>query len=229
MPKRSRTGKPDVNQMAANLIGAISGDLPDEQESGKNPAAVALGRRRGVKAGIARAAKLSKHYRVRSCYRVFRLRVLQSRTIVKIEFLILADSAQVADGKLFLLGGGWSLHRSGNFPSQIQFAIGLSVLVPWNEAGIRYPSTLTIADDAGVPIVPPLNGQIEVGKSDQIPNGMTQRALFAVNFNIALPRPGRYVVSATAGSSKTETIFEAMFVGKKVDFTPETGPLERGN
>jgi hypothetical protein len=26
MPKRSRTGKPDVNQMAANLIDAISGE-----------------------------------------------------------------------------------------------------------------------------------------------------------------------------------------------------------
>jgi len=43
MPKRSRTGKPDVNQMASNLIDAISGDLPAWQpESGKNSAAVAL-------------------------------------------------------------------------------------------------------------------------------------------------------------------------------------------
>jgi hypothetical protein len=60
MPKRSRTGKPDVNQMASNLIDAISGDLPAEQpESGKNPAAVALGRLGGLKGGLARAKKLS--------------------------------------------------------------------------------------------------------------------------------------------------------------------------
>ena len=60
MPKRSRTGKPDVNQMASNLIDAISGDLPAEQsESGKNPAAVALGGLGGLKGGKARAAKLS--------------------------------------------------------------------------------------------------------------------------------------------------------------------------
>ncbi len=60
MPKRSRTGKPDVNQMAANLIDAVSGELPnDESESGKNPAAVALGRLGGLKGGKARAAKLS--------------------------------------------------------------------------------------------------------------------------------------------------------------------------
>ena len=60
MPKRSRTGKPDVNQMASNLIDAVSGELPAEQtESGKNPAAVALGRLGGLKGGKARAAKLS--------------------------------------------------------------------------------------------------------------------------------------------------------------------------
>jgi hypothetical protein len=49
-----------VNQMASNLIDAISGDLPAEQlKSGKNPAAVALGRLGGLKGGKARAEKLS--------------------------------------------------------------------------------------------------------------------------------------------------------------------------
>jgi hypothetical protein len=46
--------------MASNLIDAISGELPAERpESGKNPAAVALGRLGGLKGGKARAAKLS--------------------------------------------------------------------------------------------------------------------------------------------------------------------------
>lgn len=61
MPERSRKGKPDVNQMAANLIDAISGELPpSEPEPDKNPAAVALGRLGGLKGGKARAAKLSR-------------------------------------------------------------------------------------------------------------------------------------------------------------------------
>jgi hypothetical protein len=46
--------------MAANLIDAISGDLLNEEpKSGKNPAAVALGRLGGLKGGKARANKLS--------------------------------------------------------------------------------------------------------------------------------------------------------------------------
>ncbi len=64
MPTRSRTGKPDVNQMASNLIDAISGELkPEQPERGKNPAAVALGRLGGKKGGLARAKNLSKRRR----------------------------------------------------------------------------------------------------------------------------------------------------------------------
>jgi hypothetical protein len=64
MPKRSRTGKPDVNQMARNLVDAVAGELEQEQpDTGKNPAAVALGRLGGLKGGRARAAKLSERKR----------------------------------------------------------------------------------------------------------------------------------------------------------------------
>lgn len=64
MLKRSRTGKPDVNQRSANMIDVISGDLPkDELDRAKNPAAVALGRLGGLKGGVARAAKLSTERR----------------------------------------------------------------------------------------------------------------------------------------------------------------------
>jgi hypothetical protein len=56
MPKRSRTGKPDVDQMATNLIDAITGELSVEQsDPNKKPATVALGRLGGVKSGKARA------------------------------------------------------------------------------------------------------------------------------------------------------------------------------
>jgi hypothetical protein len=147
---------------------------------------------------------------------------------MKIEFLILADAAQVVGGKLFMLGGAWNLHRSGNYPSQFQFSVALSILVPWNEAGIRHPFTLTIADDAVLPVMPKIQGQFEVGKSGQIPEGTAQRALVSVNITMAVPRPGKYIVYATAGSSKVDTTFDAIFIGQKVEFTAE-GSSEKGN
>jgi hypothetical protein len=51
--------------MASNLIDAISGNLtPEQLASGKNPAAVLLGRLGGMKGGKARAKALSPRKRV---------------------------------------------------------------------------------------------------------------------------------------------------------------------
>jgi hypothetical protein len=64
MPKRSRTSKPDVNQMAVNLIDAISGELRvEDPETEKNPATVARGRLGGLKGGKVRTKRLSKKMR----------------------------------------------------------------------------------------------------------------------------------------------------------------------
>jgi hypothetical protein len=150
---------------------------------------------------------------------------------MKVEMITLADFGQISpDGKLSMIGGGWTLHRAISYPAPAVFSICMSILIPWNEAGIKYPSTLTIADEGGVPIVPPMNGEVMVGKSADIPKGMTQRAQVALMFSgIQIPRAGKYVVSVQAGSSHAETFFHSIFVGKKIDFAPETPASERGN
>ncbi len=56
MAKRSKKPR-DINAMAAAIVAQATGDA--EPESGKNPAAVALGRLGGLKGGPARAKKLS--------------------------------------------------------------------------------------------------------------------------------------------------------------------------
>jgi hypothetical protein len=57
MPDRSRKKtEADVNQLAAAILAAVTGE--GDQPS-KNPAAVMLGRMGGLKGGKARAAKLS--------------------------------------------------------------------------------------------------------------------------------------------------------------------------
>jgi hypothetical protein len=60
MHKRSSKLKKDVNQIAAEILAAAIGELPEETAKGKkNPAAVALGRLGGQKGGKARADALS--------------------------------------------------------------------------------------------------------------------------------------------------------------------------
>jgi hypothetical protein len=59
MPDRSRTHRPsDLNKLAASIVAEAVGEAPDP-DAGKDPAAVSLGRRGGLKGGKARAAKLT--------------------------------------------------------------------------------------------------------------------------------------------------------------------------
>ena len=56
-PKRPR----DTNQLAKRIVDLSTGEAEEPKpDSGKNPAAVALGRLGGLKGGKARANKLSK-------------------------------------------------------------------------------------------------------------------------------------------------------------------------
>lgn len=60
MPKRSSTGRKDLNQLAKSIVDqAISEELEQPEGPEKNPAAVALGRLGGLKGGAARAKKLT--------------------------------------------------------------------------------------------------------------------------------------------------------------------------
>ena len=64
MPKRSSSPatKRDPNQLAAFVVAKATGEKPAKKRR-KNPAAVALGRRGGLKGGKARAAKLTPEQR----------------------------------------------------------------------------------------------------------------------------------------------------------------------
>ena len=64
MPDRSRKRPRDVNELAASIVDeATSDEPPADPDEAKNPAAVELGRRGGLKGGKARAAKMTPEQR----------------------------------------------------------------------------------------------------------------------------------------------------------------------
>ncbi len=64
MPDRSRKRPTDVNELAAQIVDeATSDEPPADPDEGKDPAAVALGRKGGLKGGRARAAKMTPEQR----------------------------------------------------------------------------------------------------------------------------------------------------------------------
>jgi hypothetical protein len=65
--------------------------------------------------------------------------------------VILADSAEVREGLLFLLGGGWN--EVG--PEPQPFAIAGLIEVDWEETNSSHTVEFTFEDEDGVPLIVP--------------------------------------------------------------------------
>jgi hypothetical protein len=67
MPDRSSKRPRDPNALAKRLVDEATGAAPKfDPDAGKDPAAVALGRKGGLKGGKARAAKMTPEERTES-------------------------------------------------------------------------------------------------------------------------------------------------------------------
>ena len=70
---------------------------------------------------------------------------------MEIEWLILGDYAHMADGKLYLQGGGWErLNVNSGFPTKQMFGIATSVLVPWDETNQLINLEIEVQTEDGV-------------------------------------------------------------------------------
>lgn len=64
MPDRSRKRPTDPNELARQIVDEATGEAPPfDPDAGKDPAAVALGRKGGLKGGKARAEKMTAEQR----------------------------------------------------------------------------------------------------------------------------------------------------------------------
>jgi hypothetical protein len=115
---------------------------------------------------------------------------------MEVEWLILADAAQVTSNKLYLLGGGWDrLVIARTFPVTHQMAVATAFRVSWNETNQKHDFEIEVVDADGTGIAK-LAGQFEVGRPPGIPPGQDQRTQIAVNLGLPLKHPGTYEVVA---------------------------------
>jgi hypothetical protein len=147
-------------------------------------------------------ARACRERLVQECSRERRARRRESdSTAVKVTML-LADFAQVADGKLIVIGGGWSLTG----PEPTPFGIAILVHVPWDQANRRHTLRLELVDADGQPVMFPVDGEeeerqivflddveFEVGRPAGIKPGTPLELPLAVNSGpLALEPGGRY-------------------------------------
>lgn len=104
--------------------------------------------------------------------------------------MLLADSAQVADHKLFVLGGGITVMG----PRPQPMAVAVRIEVPWDRANVSHDWRLELLDEDGRPVLAgerPLlvAGRFEAGRPAGIRPGTPLSVPLAINFP-ALPVSG---------------------------------------
>ncbi|MHB1552466.1 MAG: DUF6941 family protein [Acidimicrobiales bacterium] len=112
--------------------------------------------------------------------------------------MLLCDAAQVADGKLYILGGGWSMTGPDPVPS----AVALKIEVDWNEADRTHHWELFLEDADGRPVLVQtpegsqpveVRGEFTVTHPPTVPEGSPIDVALAVNMGpIPLPPGARY-------------------------------------
>jgi hypothetical protein len=112
--------------------------------------------------------------------------------------MLLADSAQAVEGKLYILGGGWNITG----PDPTASAIAVYIEVPWDLTNMRHQWKLELVDSDGQPILVPtpmgeqplvLQGEFEVGRPAGVTPGTGLGVPLAINLGpIPLASAGRF-------------------------------------
>jgi hypothetical protein len=126
--------------------------------------------------------------------------------------MLLADAAQVSDGKLFILGGG--LQLIGANPQPI--AIALLLRVPWDRANISHDWQLELLDEDGMPVMhgdmPVLvAGQFEAGRPAGWPAGTPLPVPLGITFHALPVEPGHRYTWRLAIDGTSEPSWQASF------------------
>jgi uncharacterized protein DUF6941 len=121
---------------------------------------------------------------------------------VNIHALLLADSAQAVDGKLYVLGGAWNMLRFPEFPASLMVGIAVAIDVDWNETNQRHHLDIHFEDADGHEMEPRIGADFEAGRPPGAIAGAELRIVLAVNGPVSVPTPGSYAAVATIGGEE---------------------------
>jgi hypothetical protein len=132
--------------------------------------------------------------------------------------MLLCDAAESVNGKLYILGGGWSQLLAPDFPVNMSLAVKLSV--PWHEANDPHQvvARLIDADGQQVTVPNPQNEdesiavqsqvQVETGRPPGLTPGTDLDAPLVFNFGgLALPAGGYVWELDVDGTVEARTAF----------------------
>lgn len=120
---------------------------------------------------------------------------------MRIEYAVLADHAEIVNGKLYLMGGGWDTYNATQLPAHVRMAIAIGVRIAWEETNQPVPVRVFVEDDDGQEIVR-AEGMLNVGRPPNLPPGSRQLAQMAAALPFDAPGFGGYRVRVVAGEGE---------------------------
>lgn len=116
-----------------------------------------------------------------------------------IQHALIADYAEIVNGKLYVMGGAWDIMHLREAPGAIRMAIAVGLQVDWEETNQSIPIIVYVEDDDARELAR-IEGQVQVGRPAALPPGSRQMAQMAVNLAINAPAFGGYRVRVLAGT-----------------------------
>lgn len=118
--------------------------------------------------------------------------VVNQRT--DIDYLLVADRADVVGGKLYMMGGGWDRIQPPDFPFTLMLGVAVGIRVPYQETEDPHKIRVVLEGADGGKLV-----EIEAELATGRPPGMRGRDILvpmAFNVPITVGGPGEFVLIA---------------------------------
>lgn len=125
---------------------------------------------------------------------------------IEVDFLILADRAEVLNGKLYMMGGAWDAIGMLGPDQPSQFMAVVAFLVPWNATNIEHSCGIRLEDADGNSVLS-FSYAIKTGRPPSLPDGAAQRVVACIPITTQFPRAGMYALVATAGEQMKRESF----------------------
>ncbi len=122
---------------------------------------------------------------------------------MEIDYLLLAEHAEIQGNKLYLMGGGWDTMHVADAPANIRLMVAAGVRVDWDETNTAVPLVLRIDDDDAQEVFR-LNGQMNVGRPPQLLAGTSQLSQMTFAVQTRLKELGGYRITLVAGTEAAE-------------------------
>ena len=113
---------------------------------------------------------------------------------MEVDFAFLADAAEVANGKLHLVGGAfdtiWTQQVPLNYP---KLSLAMRLLLSAAELDRKHKVEIRIMNEDGKVVPPSVGGDLEISKNPNLPKGWKQGFMTVMNFaNLTFPAFGDY-------------------------------------